>query len=56
MEAETHYYNPSHTTLFQLGFQPHPLRESVLIEMIEIVRSFRDRIDSRHIYPEVRRQ
>jgi UDP-sulfoquinovose synthase len=55
-EAETHYYNPTHTKLPELGLQPHLLTEETLIEMIKLVQSFRDRIDSKHILPKVRWQ
>jgi UDP-sulfoquinovose synthase len=54
LEAEKHYYNPSHTKLLELGLQPHPLTENVLVEMMEVVQLHRDRIDPRHILPEIR--
>jgi UDP-sulfoquinovose synthase len=54
MEAETHYYNPAHTTLRDLGLRPHYLTTDVLMEMIEMVRRYRDHIDTRHILPTIR--
>ena len=52
-EPEHHYYNPAHSTLPQLGLRPHPLTDDVNAEMIEIVRRYRDRIDLRHILPDI---
>ncbi len=52
-EPENHYYNPAHSALPQLGLRPHPLTDDVIAEMIEIVRRYRDRIDLRHILPDV---
>ncbi len=37
IEAETHYYNPIHTGLIDLGLKPHYLSEEVLLEMMEFV-------------------
>jgi len=54
MEAETHYYNPTHTTLRELGLQPHCLSTEVLTQMIDIVWSQRSHIDTSHILPTIR--
>jgi UDP-sulfoquinovose synthase len=54
MEAETHYYEPIHSALPALGLEPHHLTQDVLIEMLGVVRSFRDRIDTRHVLPTIR--
>jgi UDP-sulfoquinovose synthase len=53
LESEQHYYNPAHSTLSQFGLQPHLLTETVIGEMIDIVRRYRDRIDISHIMPKV---
>ena len=54
LEAETHYYNPSHTGLLDLGLTPHYLSEGVLAEMLEYVIKYRDQIKSEQIYREVK--
>lgn len=43
-EAEEHYYNPAYRALRDLGVKPHPLTESVLDGMIDIVRDYADNI------------
>ncbi|MBW1990683.1 MAG: NAD-dependent epimerase/dehydratase family protein [Deltaproteobacteria bacterium] len=52
-EAEEHYYNPTHTGLLSLGLKPHYLTTETLIEMLTLVQRYRDRINPRHILPEV---
>lgn len=54
LEPEQHHYNPAHSTLSQLGLRPHLLTESVVAEMIDVVRRNRERIDLRHIFPQVK--
>jgi UDP-sulfoquinovose synthase len=44
VEAEAHYYNPSHTGLLDLGLSPHYLSEESLIEMMKCVIKYRDQI------------
>lgn len=44
LEAETHYYNPKHTGLLDLGLKPHYLSEQVLIEMMQFVIKHKKRI------------
>jgi UDP-sulfoquinovose synthase len=56
LESEQHYYNPVHATLPQMGLKPHLLTGSVVEEMIDVVRRHRDRIDRRHILPDIRWQ
>ncbi len=53
-ETENHYYNPAHATLTDLGLEPHLLTEDTIAEMLDVVRRYRDRIDTRHILPDVR--
>lgn len=52
-EAEEHYYNPTHTGLLSLGLSPHFLTEEVLVEMLELVRPYKNRINKELIYPRV---
>ena len=53
-ESERHYYNPVHSTLPQLGLKPHLFTDAVAEEMIDLIRRHRDRIDVRHIMPQVK--
>lgn len=52
-EKEEHYYNPVHSGLPQLGLQPHLLSDAVLVEMLQTVLRFKQRIDTRKILPRV---
>jgi len=54
VEKEEHYYNPAHSSFRALGLEPHFLDQNEIIGMIETVRSFSHRIDTRHLYPTVR--
>ena len=49
IESETHYYNPTHTGLIDLGLKPHYLSEEVLLEMMEFVISYKDLINTDQI-------
>lgn len=53
-EAETHYYNPAHTGLLELGLEPHFMTADVLREMLELVLQHRDRIRPEIVMPRVR--
>jgi UDP-sulfoquinovose synthase len=53
-EAEEHYYNPAHTGLLALGLKPHFLTEDVLIEIMQTVIRYRNRIDSSKFLRNVR--
>jgi UDP-sulfoquinovose synthase len=53
LEAEEHYYNPSHTGLLSLGLQPHYLTDEVLVEMLQTVMAYKKCIDTALIFPEV---
>jgi UDP-sulfoquinovose synthase len=46
-EAETHYYNPTHTGLLSLGLKPTYLTEDVLRRMMNLVIRYKNKIDSR---------
>jgi UDP-sulfoquinovose synthase len=54
LEAEAHYYNPSHTGLLDLGLTPHYLSEGVLAEMMEYVIQYKDQIQRDQIYRNVK--
>ncbi len=51
IEAEEHYYNATHTRLFELGLQPHFLSESLLDSVLNVAIHYKERIDARHIAP-----
>ncbi len=51
IEAEEHYYNATHTRLFELGLQPHFLSESLLDSLLNVAVHYKERIDARHIAP-----
>lgn len=53
-EMEDHYYNAANTGFKELGLEPHFLTEGVMVEMLEQVRLYRDRIDEAKILPRVR--
>jgi len=53
IEAERHYYEPAHSTLPELGLQPHLLTAEVLEEMVGLIHRHRDGIDVRHVLPEI---
>jgi UDP-sulfoquinovose synthase len=53
LEAEEHYYNPTHTGLLSLGLEPHYLTAEDLIDMLQIVLQHREAIDKALIFPEV---
>jgi UDP-sulfoquinovose synthase len=52
-EAEEHYYNPAHTGLLSLGLQPHYLTDDVLVEMLQIIITYKNNINKALIYPDV---
>jgi UDP-sulfoquinovose synthase len=53
-EAESHYYNPKHTGLLDLGLTPHYLSVDVLVEMMEYVIQYKDQIKQDHIYRNIK--
>lgn len=53
-EAEEHYYNAKHHGLLELGLEPHYMADDVLVEMLEKIRPFKDRIDPVKVMPRVR--
>jgi UDP-sulfoquinovose synthase len=54
LEAEAHYYNPSHTGLLDLGLSPHYLSDDVLVEMMEYVIRHKDQIRPEQIYRKIK--
>jgi UDP-sulfoquinovose synthase len=46
IEKETHYYNPAHSGLVELGLQPHHLTPETLVEMLRLVARYRHNIQA----------
>ena len=53
-EAEEHYYNPAHTGLLELGLNPHYLSDEVLEQMFKIVERYRERINKKAIFRNIK--
>jgi UDP-sulfoquinovose synthase len=53
-EREQHHYNPAHSGLLELGLQPHPMTEDMLVRMLTRLQGYRDRIDPARVRPRVR--
>lgn len=53
-EAEEHYYNPAHTGLLELGLNPHYLSDEVLEQMFKIVERYRERINEKAIFRNIK--
>lgn len=51
IEAEDHYYNPTHTKLLELGLEPRFLSETLVESMINRVEQYKDRVDLTTIPP-----
>lgn len=49
-ELEEHYYNPQHTGLLELGLEPNYLTDDVMVNMMEKVIKYQDRIDIHKIF------
>jgi UDP-sulfoquinovose synthase len=54
VEAEEHYYNPTHTKLRDLGLQPHRLSDVLIKDMLRRIRGAKGRIKHETIQPRVR--
>jgi len=52
-EAESHYYNPTHTGLAGLGLEPELLTDDVLAKMIEFVITHKHNINPDQIFRKV---
>lgn len=53
VELEEHYYNAKHSTLLDMGLEPHYLSDSLLDSLINVALHYRDRIDSSVFLPQV---
>jgi UDP-sulfoquinovose synthase len=51
VEREAHYYNANHTKLRSLGLEPHPLSETLVENMFDVIDRHRDRVITDHILP-----
>ena len=54
VEAETHYYNPRHQKLLDLGLQPHLLSDVLVNSMLVTIRDHAQRIRPEVILPRVK--
>jgi len=54
IEAEEHYYNAANTKLLELGLEPHPLTDEVVVHFIETIERYKDRILLGPIAPRTR--
>jgi UDP-sulfoquinovose synthase len=54
VEAEEHYYNPTHTKLLDLGLQPSHLGDELVRSMLKAIDRHRDRIIESAIDPTTR--
>ena len=54
IEAEEHYYNPTHTGLLALGLEPNYLTDEVLARMMEFVLKRKNNIKQDQIYRKVK--
>ena len=53
VEAESHYYNAKHSSLVNLGLQPHLLSNELVGTLINIALRYQDRIDPGLLAPQV---
>jgi UDP-sulfoquinovose synthase len=54
VEAEEHYFNPTHTKLLDLGLKPHLLSETLIESMFGVIERYRDRVIPEVILPRTR--
>jgi len=54
IEAEEHYFNPTHTKLLELGLEPRLLSDELVETMINKVKQYEDRINEGTIDPHVK--
>lgn len=54
IEMESHYYNPKHSNLVDLGLKHHPLTDGVIDEMLVAVRADKSRVDGDAFRPKIR--
>jgi UDP-sulfoquinovose synthase len=53
VEFEQHYYNAKHSSLIDLGLQPHYLSDSLLDSLMNIAIRYQERIDTSLFMPQV---
>lgn len=53
VESQQHYYNAKHSSLIDLGLEPHPLSSSLLDSLMNIAIRYQDRIDTSLFAPQV---
>ena len=53
VEPESHYYNAKHSSLVNLGLEPHLLSESLVSSLINIALQYQNRIDPALLAPQV---
>lgn len=54
LEAEEHYYNPTHSGLLDLGLEPHYLDEETLAGMLETSLRHRENIDESRFFRQIK--
>lgn len=54
VESEDHYYNAKHTALLDLGLKPHYLTEDELVNMMDEIQPYVDRVNRGIIMPTTR--
>ena len=54
VEAEEHYYNPTHSALPALGLKPHILTDAVIASMFGMVKDMHGHIDPSIVAPSVK--
>jgi UDP-sulfoquinovose synthase len=53
VEAESHYYNVTHTGLVKLGLEPHLLSDTLLASLYGIADRYKHRVDQAALRPDV---
>lgn len=54
LELESHYYNPKHSGLLELGLEPNYMTDDVVASMLEQVIKYKDKINHKRIMPRVK--
>jgi UDP-sulfoquinovose synthase len=49
-EMEEHYYNPTYTSLKELGLKPHYLTDEVMAGMFKTVMKYKENIQTDRIF------
>lgn len=53
-EAESHYYNPKHRKLIELGLRPTLLSKELIGSMLTTISKYRDNVDKTKLPPEIK--